>query len=442
MSGALQNPATSGRWPGFRGDRTGVAADDARLPDTWSETQNFAWKIAIPGRGWSSPIVWDDHVFVTTAINTRQPVQTLLPTEAYRGRSTGGTMSRADVNRERDPQRWMLYDIDFQTGRVRWERELRAGVPRQPVHQKNSHASETPITDGERVYVYLGYAGLFAYTFDGALAWAKPMEAFETGEGGWGPASSPALADGRLYIVNDNDEQSFMAAFDARTGNELWRVNRDEPANWSSPFVWRHPLRTEIVTTGAKKVRSYSTEGTLLWELSWDSSLHAATAFARDGLLYVSTGYFSDPSRPAYAIRPGAAGDISLKEGESANQFVAWSQPTLASCYPSALVVGRQYYTLMDRGFMTSNDAKTGDVIYGRQRISIDGPTFSASPWTYNGKIFALSEDGETFVVETGPTFKVIGRNRLNEMTLASPAIAGGSLFVRTATKLYRFTRS
>jgi outer membrane protein assembly factor BamB len=233
-----------------------------------------------------------------------------------------------------------------------------------------------------------------------------------------------------------------VAAFDARTGKELWRTDREgEGSNWSTPFVWHNDLRTEIVTTGSKKVRSYDTSGKLLWELGGMTSIHAITPFASHGLLFVSSGYFQDALRPTYAIRPGAAGDISLKGEERSNSFVVWSNPTLGSAYPSALVVGDQYYTLMDRGMLTSNDPKTGKEIYGRQRIAPDAGTFTASPWSYNGKIFAVSEEGETFVIQAGPDFKLLGRNPLGEMTLASPAVANGSLFIRTATKLYRITR-
>jgi outer membrane protein assembly factor BamB len=171
------------------------------------------------------------------------------------------------------------------------------------------------------------------------------------------------------------------------------------------------------------------------------TSIHAVTPFASHGLLFVSSGYFPDPVRPTYAIRPGAAGDISLKPETRTNEFIVWSHPTLAPAYPSPLVVGDQYYTLMDRGFLTSNDVRTGREIYGRQRIAPDSGTFSASPWSYNGKIFAISEDGDAFVIQAGPEFKVLGRNTLGEMTLASPAVADGSLYVRTATKLYRITK-
>jgi outer membrane protein assembly factor BamB len=428
-------------WQQFRGPQAGVAADDPRLPDTWTTTENVAWRIDIPGRSWSSPIVWGDHVFVVTAVNTTTPSQPLNPVITYLARSLGGTMSGADITKPTDEHRWTLYDIDVRTGRIRWERQIQAALPLQPVHQKNSYASETPITDGERVYVYLGYAGLFAFDMNGAPVWSKPIDAPRM-RTGWGTAASPVLHNGRIYIVNDNEDRSFIAAFDARTGTQLWRTPReDERSNWSTPFVWQNEQRTEIVTTGTRKVRSYDTNGNLLWELAGMTSIHAVTPVAGHGLLFVSSGYFPDNPRPTYAIRPGARGDISLRAGETSNEFIAWSNPTLASAYPSPLVLGDQYYTLMDRGFLTSNDPRTGKEVYGRQRIAVDSGTFTASPWAYNGKIFAISEDGDTFVMQAGPSFKLLGRNALEEMTLASPAVANGSLFIRTATKLYRITK-
>ena len=388
--------------------------------------------------------MWGEHVFVTTAINVRQPKQQLLRPEEYRGASMGGTMSRRDLVRDTDSFRWMLYDVDATSGRVRWERVIHEGVPPRPVHMKNSYASETPVTDGQRVYVYLGYVGLFAYEMNGTLAWAKPMDARNTGNDGYfyGGGASPALHDGRLYIVNDNEEASFAAAFDAQTGAELWRIARDERSNWSTPYVWQNDLRTEVVTVGSRKVRSYDVNGRPLWELAVGTTLHTPTPFARNGLLYVSSGYYSDPRRPVFAIRPGASGDISLKDEETTNAFIAWSQPTASATYPSAIVVGDQFYTLLDRGFLTAHDARTGKEIYGRQRLAVDAGAFSASPWSYNGKVFVLSEDGDTFVIQAGPQYRLLGRNSLNEMSLASPAVAGNSVFIRTATKLYRISRS
>src|SRR5262245_31574811 len=250
-------------WPQFRGVAGGVVADDPALPERWSKTENVVWKADIPGRGWSSPVVWGNHVFVVTAVDVARPVDTFRPVTDYIGRSLGGTMTGNDVNRDQTEHRWVVYDIDASTGAVRWERILRAGTPPQPVHQKNSLASETPATDGERLYVYLSYAGLYALNFDGTIGWSKPMDA-KPMRSGWGGAASPALHDGRLYIVNDNEAASFLAAYDARTGTEVWRVPRTEASAWSTPFVWKNDLRTEIVTTASSKVRSYDTNGKLL----------------------------------------------------------------------------------------------------------------------------------------------------------------------------------
>ena len=171
------------------------------------------------------------------------------------------------------------------------------------------------------------------------------------------------------------------------------------------------------------------------------SSFSIPTPFAANGLLYITSGYSTDRVRPAYAIRPGAAGDISLKPDRTDNDYIIWSHPTLGPFHPSALVYGGCYYTLHDRGFLTCNDSKTGKEIYPRQRVTLDATGFTASPWAYNGKVFALSEDGDTYVIQAGAEFKVLHKNSLEEMTLATPAVANGSLIVRTASKLYRIGR-
>ena len=176
----------------------------------------------------------------------------------------------------------------------------------------------------------------------------------------------------RLYIVNDNDEQSFLAAYDARTGAEVWRVNRAEGTNWATPFVWENPVRTEIVTSGSDVVRSYDLSGKLLWELKGMSTISVPTPFASHGMLMLSSGYIADPLRPAYAIRPGASGDISLKGDETSNAHIVWALKTGAPYQPTPIVVGDTYYTVMDRGFFTAHDVRTGKEIYPRQRISTD----------------------------------------------------------------------
>jgi len=416
-------------WPQFRGPRAGVAADDPALPDTWSATAHVRWKSDVPGLGWSSPVVWGDHVFLTTVVNSGA----LEPPKP--GLYFGGERPASTA-----PHRWVAYDIDFKTGAIRWQKEIRNSAPAGPRHLKNSYASETPVTDGERVYFYFGAVGVFVFDMSGKPVWSKPIGPFKT-RNGWGTAASPILHDDRLYIVNDNDEQSFVAAYDKRTGREIWRVNRAEGTNWATPFVWEHEGRTEIVTAGTGKVRSYDLAGTLLWEFSGMSSISIPTPFSRHGLLYVSSGYVGDPMRPAYAIRPGASGDISLKPGETSNAFIAWSSPTLAPYNPTPLVYGDYYYTLYDRGFFTCHDAKTGKEVYGRQRIAADAGGFTASPWAYNGKVFAMSEDGDTYVIQAGPEYKLLAKNSIGEMTLATPAVAHGSLVIRTASKLYRIGR-
>jgi outer membrane protein assembly factor BamB len=428
-------------WPQFRGPKSGVAADDPALPDTWSATTNVAWKIDVPGRGWSSPVVSGDHVFITAAVNTKGSEESLKPVPSYTPRSFGGPMSGQDISTSTDPHRWVLYDVEFNTGKIRWEQTIRTSVPSEPKHQKNSYASETPITDGERVYAYFGNLGLFAFDMSGKPVWSKPMDSFKV-RNGWWHAASPIIHRDRVYIVNDNDERSFIAAYDKKTGDEIWRTIREEGSNWATPFVWENGSRTEIVTAGTKKVRSYDLNGKLLWEFSGMASIDIPTPLAAHGLLFITSGYPADPLRPAYAIRPGASGDISLKKDETSNAFIAWSHPTLGPYNPSPIVYGDYYYTLFDRGLFTCHDAKTGKEIYGRQRITADAAGFTSSPWAYNGKIFMTSEDGDTYVIQAGPEFKVLGKNSLDEMTLATPAVARGSLFIRTASKLYRITRS
>jgi outer membrane protein assembly factor BamB len=423
--------AQTGQWTRFRGPDAGAVADDPRLPETWSETENVLWKTDIPGLGWSSPVVWDDHIFLTTAVSAgqeRPPVRGLYDP----GNTSGATRSTAS-------HRWLVYDLDFETGAVRWVRELRTTVPDIERHLKNSFASETPVTDGERLYVYFGTIGLVtALDLDGEVVWRRELGVFN-GRQRFGTAASPALHDGRLYVVNDNTTQSFLVALDAATGDELWRVERDEVENWATPFVWENDLRTEVVTAGLRRVRSYDLDGRLLWELAGMTVNVVPTPFARDGLVYISSGYPGGRPRPVYAIRPGASGDISLNPGESGNDFIVWYQPMLGTYNTSALVYGGVYYTLLDRGFLLSHDARTGREIYGRTRVK-PGSGFTASPWAYNGRVFLLGEDGDTFVVRAGPAFEILRTNSLNEMALATPAVVRGSLLLRTQSRLYRIS--
>ena len=433
----LCTTATTGQttnWPRFRGpDGTGVANDPA-LPDTWSATENatenIAWKTDVPGLGWSSPVVWGDRIFLTSVVSTRAP-EPPRPGLYFGGERPTPT----------DEHRWMVYAIDFATGKTLWEREAHRAIPAQARHLKNSYASETPVTDGDRVYVSFGNVGLFAFRLDGTPVWQQKWPARAT-RYGWGTAASPVLHQGRLYVVNDNEEDAHLAAIDAATGKELWRVARPKETNWATPFIWQHAQRTEIVTAATGGIRSYDLSGKPLWELKGMSSIAIPTPFAAGGLLYVTSGYVGDEHRPAYAIKPGAQGDISLASGATSNEFVAWYQRQAGPYNPSPIVYDGVYYTLLDRGFFTAHDARTGRELYARQRVAPQGiVAFTASPWAANGKIFALSEDGDTYVIKAGQTYELLGKNSLGEMAMATPALARGSVILRTASRLYKIAR-
>jgi outer membrane protein assembly factor BamB len=341
------------------------------------------------------------------------------------------------LNPPPDIHRWMVYCLDWSSGKIRWERQAHQGVPQASHHVKNTFASETPVSDGERIYAYFGNVGVFCYGLDGQPLWSREFEASPT-QFGWGTAASPVLYQERIYVVNDNEKQSFLVALDKATGKEIWRVDRDEKSNWATPFIWVNETRTEIITCGKNKVRSYDLDGKLLWELAGMSSIVIPTPSATSGLLYVSSGYVLDATRPVFAIRPGAAGDITLKEGETSNAFVAWYRKQAGPYNPSPLVYGDYLYILYDRGFLSCYDRRTGKEIYTKERIDPKANAFTASPWGYDGKLFCLSEDGDTFVIKAGRNFELLGKNSLEEMCMATPAIARKSLIVRTLSKLYR----
>jgi outer membrane protein assembly factor BamB len=411
-------------WPQFRGPQAGVVEDQV-LPDTWTTTEHVAWTVEIPGRGWSSPIVWGDRVFVTTAVaegDTEMPKKGL-----YLG---GERPTPSDKVHQ-----WKVYCIDFNNGKVLWDAVAHRGLPKYGVHLKNSQASETPVTDGERVYAYFGNVGLFCYDFDGRPVWSQKSEGLKT-RANWGTAASPVLYKDRLYIINDNDQQSFLAALDKKTGAQVWRVDRAEKTNWATPCIWENDRRTELVTSGTGKVRSYDLTGKLLWELAGTTTIAIPSPFPADGLLYVTGGFVADPIRPLYAIRPGATGDISLKEGQSSNEFIAWCQKKAGPYNPTPIAYQGYIYVLLDRGTLSCYEAKTGKEVYSGTRIAAGANAFTASPWANDGKLFCLSEDGDTFVIQAGPNYKLLGRNKLQEMCMATPAAVRGSLIVRTLSKL------
>ena len=241
-----------------------------------------------------------------------------------------------------------------------------------------------------------------------------------------------------IYVLNDNDKQSFLVALDKKTGEQIWRVERDEKSTWATPFIWENGKRTEIVTPGKRAVRSYDLDGKLLWSFSGMSNLVIPTPLAGDNMLFVSSGYVGDRLRPLYAIRPGAAGDITLKAGETSNEFIAWSNATGGPYNPSPLFYDGRLYVLFDRGQLSCLDAKTGKVLYDRQRLP-NGNAFTSSPWAAVGRVFCLSEDGVCYVLRAGDKFEVLHTNTLadDDMCMATPALAGDRLLIRTASRIY-----
>jgi outer membrane protein assembly factor BamB len=424
----LQVPASAGdEWPQFRGPGASGVSPLSGLPAAWSESEHVAWKTPIPGRGWSSPIVQGARIFVTSAIQEDgepEPVQ--------KGLYFGGERPAP-----KESMRWMVYCLDLETGEPVWEREVARGVPEHGHHLKNSLASETPVCDGERLYAYFGNVGLYCLDLEGELLWSRSWNSVPT-RFGWGTAASPVLHGGRIHVVNDNDEESFLVALDCKTGEQVWRVERDEQSNWATPFVWENAQRTELITSGSNRIRSYGLDGELLWELGGMSAIAIPTPLAAHGLLYVTSGYVGDRRKPVFAIRPGASGDISLEADQSGNEFVAWCQPRAGPYNPSPIVVGEYLYVLYDRGMLACYDARTGAEVYGKQRLGAGADAFTSSPWAYDGKLFCLSEDGDTFVIRAGPEFELLGTNSLGELCMASPAVVAEGLILRTEAHLLR----
>lgn len=435
LSAALASAALAGdNWPAFRAGLQPTVAEESTLPETWDQKKNVKWVTEIKGDGWSSPVVWGRRVFVTSALSNAK-----IP-EHRKG------LYIQDVNGSAPPGqfRWVVTCLDRETGKILWEHEPFKGAP-QPLHIKNTHASETPVVDGERVYAYFGNVGLVCYNHEGKELWRKTWPAYKTAMN-WGTAASPTLADWRLYVVNDNETNSFLTCLEPSTGRQLWEVHRDEKSSWSTPYVWHNDKRTEIVTAATGKIRSYDTDGNLLWELKGMTMPCVPTPFAGGGLLYVTSGYvMSSKLRPIYAIRPGARGDITppatTPDGKTVdyvkdpNPGMAWYRRLGGPYHPTPILYEDLLYVLLDRGTLSCYDPRTGEVIYDKERL---GPgAFTASPWAYSGKIFCLSEDGDTIVVQAGKKFKILGKNSLGEMSMATPALAAGSMFLRTQSKLY-----
>jgi outer membrane protein assembly factor BamB len=443
-------------WPQFRGPDGNPVGTHALLAERWSKTENVEWSQAIPGRGWSSPIVTGGRVYLTTVTTEGKSKPPQTGTEysnEYAAELMKQGVPMAEVLKrvtERDIElpnevtlHYALYCLNLKSGKVEWQKEFHTGHPPGGRHRKNSFVSESPVTDGRHVYVYVANLGLWAFDLKGRVVWTTPLEAnpiyLDLGTG-----SSPALAGNLLVILSDNEKHQYIAAFDKETGKQVWRTERDlggrgqpqQRSGWATPFVWRHALRAEIVAVGPGEVVSYDLTGRELWRMSGMAATPIPTPFAYDGLLYINGGR----SRPLFAIRPGAIGNISLKENQTSNEYVVWSQPRGGTYLPSSVAYEGAVYTLTETGILNRFDARTGKQTY-KTRIDPKATAFTTSPWAYNGKLFCLSEEGQTFVIAAGEEFRLLHVNDLDDMAQASPALVGDRLLIRTEQRLYSIRR-
>jgi outer membrane protein assembly factor BamB len=423
--------AAAGSWPSFRGPHASGVADGQRLPDTWNPKtgEHVLWRTPIPGLAHSSPIVWGDRVFVTSAVST-DPKATFKP----------GLYGDGDASKDRSAHRWMLYALDAKTGRILWERAAHEGEPRELRHIKATYANATPATDGRIVVAMFGSQGLYAYGVDGTLLWKADLGRLDVGAYDiptfeWGTASSPVLWNGLVIVQCDTQTDSFLLALDADSGKVVWKTERDEIPSWGTPTVASTSKGVELVTNGSNFVRGYDPKtGKELWRIGRSSKITAPTPVAADDLLVVASG--RAPERPIFVVRAGSRGDLTLNDGQTSSPAVAWARTGRGSYMPTPLVYQGILYVLANNGLFDAYDVKTGEEIY-RQRLPLVGSGFSASPVAADGRIYLSNEDGEMLVVEAGRTFRHVATNSMGEPLMATPALSNGVMFVRSSGSLF-----
>jgi outer membrane protein assembly factor BamB len=426
-------PATSAAnsWPSFRGTGASGVADGQKLPDRWNGPtgERILWRVAVPGLAHSSPVVWGNTIFLTSAISS-QGNATFKP----------GLYGDGDASADRSAHKWMLYAIDARTGRTRWERVAHEGPPANKRHIKSTYASATPVTDGRVVIAWFGSQGVFAYAIDGRPLWKVDlgrvdMGAYDIPSYEWGPASSPILWNGLVILQCDTQTDSFVIALDAETGETVWKTDRQELPSWGTPTVVDASTGPELVTNASNYVRGYDPKtGRELWRLGGSSKITAPTPIFGEGLIVVASG--RAPERPIFAVRPGARGDLTLRSGRTRSDAVAWSRTDRGSYMPTPLIYRGLLYVLANNGVLDAYDARTGEEVY-RQRLPLIGSGYSASPVAADGKLYLSSEDGDMLVVTAGRTFDHIATNPMGELLMATPALSAGVMYVRSASSLF-----
>jgi outer membrane protein assembly factor BamB len=433
---ALPEPASAeGSWPSFRGPDAAGIADGQKLPDAWQAKtgENILWRTPIPGLAHSSPVVWGDRIFVTTAVSSRGNA-TFKP----------GLYGDGDASDDRSPHNWMVYAIDKRTGRIAWERTAASGEPRNKRHIKSTYASASPATDGRIVVAWFGSQGVFAYDVTGQPLWQVDlgrvdMGAYDIPSYEWGPASSPIIWDDLVILQVDTQADSFLIALDAATGKTVWKTDRDELPSWGTPTVIATPSGNELVTNASNYIRGYDPRtGRELWKLGGSSKITAPTPFGAGGFIVVASG--RGPERPIFVIRPGSRGDLTLQKDQSSNPSIAWSKTGRGSYMPTPLAYQGILYVLANNGVFDAYDLKTGEEIY-RQRLEPVGSGFSASPVAADGRLYLSSEDGDIIVVAAGREFKKLAVNPVGELLMSTPALSEGVMYVRGVSSLFAIGR-
>jgi outer membrane protein assembly factor BamB len=430
--GRIVRPAGPRNWPSFRGDGSAGNGDGQRAIADWDTAtgKNIKWKTPIPGIATSSPIVWGNRVFATTAVSSAGD-------NSFRTGLYGDVKPVDDLS----PHEWKMYCLDKTTGKILWERAAIVGAPRTKRHPKSSQASSTPVTDGRRVIAVFGSAGaMIAWDYSGKEAWRVNLGTLDSGwffdpAFQWGHSSSPIVYRNAVILQADVQQGSFIAAWDVATGKPLWRTERaDEISTWGTPTIARTSDGRDVLVTNGTKVRGYDpASGKQLWTLGPNSEITIGTPVAGNGLVYVTGGY--PPVRPIYAIRPGAEGDISLQKGQESNQSIAWSNMTEGTYIPTPLLYDGYLFTLNINGVLSAYDPQTGKRVF-RGRVGTGG-AFSASPVGADGRLYIASEDGEVYVISATPDMKQIAKNDMKEAIMATPAISDGLIVLRTMGHLY-----
>ncbi|MEM7352789.1 MAG: PQQ-binding-like beta-propeller repeat protein [Acidobacteriota bacterium] len=417
-------------WPSFRGPNASGVGDGQGTPTTWDveSGQNILWKTALPGLAHSSPAVWGERVYVTTAVSTA-------------GEPVAGARDGSFAAHHGDDtavHTWRTLALDKSTGEVIWQHEAASAVPLTGRHLTSSQANSTPATDGRHVVVVFPTAGMLVYDMDGKVLWRKNFGGLNAGNYvdpsiHWGFASSPILDDGKVILQADIHEGAFLAAYDVETGRELWKTPRDEVSGWATPLVYRDGEHAEIITN-APTIRGYALEtGQELWHLRPNSEQVVPAPITAHGLIYVTTGY--PPAFPIYAIRPGQRGDLSLPDDATSSDAIAWSHARGGSYMVTPIIYDGLFYIPANGGRLTAWDAVTGERVY-RARLSKRG-NFTASPVAADGRLYLPTNEGLVYVVKTGREYRELALNDMGEGLTATPSISDGALFIRTRSHLY-----